>query len=464
MNTSNINLSDLGRLSQQLKADSTVPLRELQDRDHALNLKTNSLSDVALLKSWLAQISPITNHRQQQHSHIEWSISLWLILLGLISGTVVMTGLLLVGEQQVINVLLFLSLFIGTQLVVLLLTLFVGIGATHGLFLHLPFENFNPARLLFRRAIQKLAGNIRWESFSEVGRLALLRWGQIFGVSFNSGAIIAFLIVLAATDKTFGWSSTFNINDQALYETAGIIAAPWSWLLHNATVSIDIIATSRMNALQTDFGLEQIELMRSWWPFLLACIFCYGLLPRLLLLLIFQVLYRRRLTHAFVHYSGAGLVLNRLRSPQIQTQNFSHPPEPTDDNPIHQATIPAGSSLLVSWAAAANSSTKQLLSLGFTPSLFREAGLQLDSDQQLVDEIKESEAKTIIVAVKSWEPPLAELGDFLSAFDKGMEKYLLLLSLDNKDISEPECLDWQQFAANARAQLILGGSSQEQDD
>jgi len=381
-----IRLNDLARLAEQLNADSDMPLHKLAARDRKIGMQYKTGSDQSKLMAWLDALGSRTDLHLDS---LVTTISAWLGIAGFISGICVMTGLLVMGRQQPVNVLLFLTLFIGTQLLFLLLTLVVSLSMARAGALHLPFESLNPARFMLRRVLAKLTKHIGEASFATVGRLALLRWGQLFGVAFNIGAAVAFMLILLVTDRSFGWSSTLEISDQVLLRITQVLSAPWSQWLPATEISPDIIAITRFRALQVVFDAQQVAAMRAWWPFLFLNMIVYGLLPRAILWTFFQLQYRRRLDAAFLHYPGAGLVLERMASPRVDTRS---------DTDMQEAGLAPGQdvgtlvygrhfTVLIDWAAAVADSSEGLQALGVNAGMIEQAGLQSADDLELISDL-----------------------------------------------------------------------------
>ncbi len=453
-------LDDLARLDRQLSADSERPLRELAARDRKIGRNLGPGSDAARLLAWLDSVDDGAGHGLRLET-IAGSITLWLGVGGLFAGISVMSGLLLVGRQQPVNVLLFLALFIGTQLLLVLLTLVVAIGASRGRALHLPLEGLNPVRLLWQRALRRLNAALGQRHYAVIGRLALLRWGQLFGVWFNLGAAAAFMVILLVTDRSFGWSSTLDISDGAVWRLAHWLSAPWAAWLPGATISPEVIAATRFRALQLVFDAGQSASMRSWWPFLFMCMACYGLLPRLLLWSLVRWQYRRRLRRVFSRYPGVSLVLDRIASPSVETRAKNAEPRHQAAHYQNPGPLPRGRrfSLLLDWADAVAASGADLRELAIEVDRVVSAGVVLKDDRQLLEKMRQESPATLLIAVKGWEPPLADLADFISGLDPGRDCFLLLLPLGGQAVSAAETQDWQHFAAQfpGRRVRILAG-------
>lgn len=450
MLTSSIALKDLVRLDRQIQRDQSAPLRQLQERDRAIGARLPAKSPRRRLRAWLDALGQ--QDEIQRLRGVEVSIGFWLALLGLLAGVLAMSGLLLVDQRQPVNVLLFLTLFVGLQWLLLLMTFLVALGLAFNSDLHLPLESLNPARWFFRRTFKRYAGDIRLEQFTPAVRLLLLTWGQLFGVFFNLSALATLLVILLVVDRSFGWSSTLDISAEALHQGLQALAQPWARWLPEATVDLQLVEATRYQSLQTTFGTEQVVAMRAWWPFLVACIGAYALFPRFLLWLLFYFLYRRNLNQSFVDYPGARLVLDRMSSPLVHTQAASHESalDKGGDVLARRALPPNRERIFVNWSGALKKDAPRLEpfqsgELGLSREDVRDAGLDLVEDQGLLDEINR-ERKDVVILVKSWEPPLSELGDFLGGISPKLDCYLLLLPLPDRGVKAEEFADWQQFA------------------
>lgn len=466
MPANSLTLQDLVRLDRQLRRDQDRSLRELQARDRHIGATLSSdtrssTSPKHCLKTWLDATDDPTDGAL---AGIGLSVGFWMGLLGLVLGLFAMGGFLLVDRSQPVNVLLFLVVFVGSQWLLLLLTLLLVLAVAIGFAPHLPLEGLNPARWMLARYLRRFAPDLRSDQFSPVLRLALLGWGQLFGVMFNLGVLATLLLILLVVDRSFGWSSTLNLSPGGLHDLVQWLSLPWSRWLPEASVSREVIEVTRYQSLQTLFSPKQVTAMRQWWPFLFACISFYGLLPRLLLWVVFYAGYRRQLSNTFINYPGARLVLQRMTSPIVHTRGEQR------EQPLaagkaavpHQSLPRNGTFTLVNWSGALGPQSRSLLSeLGLDTDNMETAGLALKDDQALLSRINQQQ-QDLVILVKSWEPPLSELGDFLSAINVKRDCYLLLLPLENRGIKAEALADWQQFAAQQHhPRLVLAPARME---
>jgi len=454
-----LSLASLLRLARQIDEDSDQSLRSLQARDRAIATGSGSLPHWQKLLLWIDKTEP-TNQSTTEHA-IESAMNFWLCLLGVLLGLISVSGLMVINGQQPINVLLFLALFIGSQWLILLLTLIV--AAATGAGWQLPASLINPARLLLHKLSSQFNQGPHHDYFTELWRWALLRWGQLFGVAFNIGGLVAFVLILSFTDRSFGWGSTLSISDQWMHNLSSTLSWPWHNWLPAAVMDQATVLATRFSPLQVQFTAEQLEAMRLWWPFLFCVIILYGLVPRLLLWPLFHIIYRRKLMETFISYPGARLILDRMDSPIIETRAMASDAPTSDDNKEQlNQVIPSRDDIpIVAWTGALENDANQFLleDLGLAGNQQLSAGLDLEQDNTCLSTLNEMSPDSIIVAVKSWEPPLAELNDFILAMPRHCDIYILLLPLPGKSIKDSEQKDWRLFSRsnNVRQLTVLLG-------
>lgn len=110
-------------------------------------------------------------------------------------------------------------------------------------------------------------------------------------IGFNLGLIVAFVGCLMLFDVRFYWEATPRIGMENLLPIATqVVAWPWGWLWPQAVPDVADIAASRAVT-----GAVPAVGDGSWWRFLLLSLLVWGLLPRLLLLVFYQLTARRAL-------------------------------------------------------------------------------------------------------------------------------------------------------------------------
>ena len=436
-------LSDLYRLAEQLDLDRELPLHAARERDHAIGLDCHSRDDIGRLLCWLDAVSspngPEDAHKTPFLS--ESSAAALGRILALVAGFSGMAGFLFAGGRGLVNVFLFMLLFVIVQWMLCLVAALVmarTLGGSHTP----PLLSLNPARLLLARTLPDKR-SLR-EAQSAL-RLVFLRYGQELGALFTLGAIAAFFVVLALGDFTFVWGSTFQISDTLVEEMTALLAAPWSSWLPAATVSADLIFASRFHPAISSLSPADIDAMRGWWPFLIMCMVSYALAPRLLLWLASRFFYARQVRAAFVCLPGAERVLQRMKSPLVTTQGSAGPGQAAQ----HPATSADRGLLLLNWANALTPQDVSRFEV-FAPVAADNvvsAGVgTLPQERERLAATFSRHFEHIYVAVKSWEPPLADLADILAGFERVPRCTLYLVPLPHKPVSAARLADWQLFA------------------
>jgi hypothetical protein len=457
---------DLVRLQQQLDADSKMSLRDLRARDNALGQKIQSSQPLARLLACLDALELKQPNALDQPKHIpypEGLLQFGLCALGFVLGIVSMTGVLFASQQQPVNILIFLGLFVGLQLLLVIFTIGSALLPLKHPSLASPSSLLNPAVWTLKRVLRRFSYAMPWHQVPRLTRLLVLRWGQVLAISFNGALIFSFCAALVVSDRIFAWSSTLNITDSGIFSLLRSLSLPWSWLIDDS-VSRELVSGTRFQSLQTQFSIEQVATMRQWWPFLLYALVAYGLLPRVILYLLFNLSFKRQLEKTLLHYPGVNLVLDRLNSPLINTQPATHEEAAVVNNNVDDVSVAVieGETLLVNWCGASDANFRaSLTETGLSPGKTLPAGLNLNDDTRVIGEINRDNPNTLIIAVKSWEPPLAELSDFIGAINNKIQIVLLLVASNEKNISASEWKDWQIFARDklTRPVYLLKGES-----
>ena len=139
-------------------------------------------------------------------------------------------------------------------------------------------------------------------------------WSQLFSVWFNIGVLAAVSYLISFSDLAFAWSTTLNLDSAGFHRALQALSWPWHSVLPDAVPSPELIEISRYYRLEDgSLGASGAAPARAaqlggWWPFLLAAIVCYGLLPRLLTLLVSWLRFRHHLSKALPRIVlGAGV-------------------------------------------------------------------------------------------------------------------------------------------------------------
>lgn len=433
-------LTDLYRLGQQIDADREQPVAQLRQRDHEIGQACNASDDAGRLLFWLHKMQGVQAAEGDDSPWLnEHSAALLLRVFALGAGFITMLGFLLASGRGLVNVFLFLLIFVLLQLLFSMAAAVVMLRSLRG---NAPASfPLNPARFVTARV---MPDRRYLREASGVLRLLLLRYGQEFGAVFTLGAITAFMCLLAFSDFSFVWGSTFSVSDDFASSFTGLLSAPWSTWLPQGVLSPQMIAETRYNPALVDLSQISDDSRRGWWPFLLMCMLVYALLPRLLLWTASRLAYTRELTRSFVCFPGAEVVLSRMRRPVVNTQAVD---EETAAPALHRVALDEGL-MLLDWAGALageRASFEVLLSVPPGNQVAGGLGSPAD-DATSVSAVNTYGPETLLVAVKAWEPPMADLADVLAGVTSVPRCTVCLVPLPGKAVTEHSLQEWQAFS------------------
>ena len=347
-------------------------------------------------------------------------LSLGLGLLGLCCGFLAAYGVLAGDDEGRVNLLFLLLLFAFLPVAGLLLSIFLLVkGGGKGLagwILEIPLWPRHLTLALSRLGLTH--GRELW----------LFYQTQIFVVSFSVGCLLLYLLLLLGSDITFVWRSTLLEPDDLL-PTLQAIGIPWRFW-PGAQASLALIEQTRDFRLESQ-GMSQ-PAVGLWWKYILATQLVYNLLPRSLMLLVARQKYRARLQPNSV--------------PQAQNSQ----PQPTaaisDENLLARLTrsivLPY---TLLDWADISPICYERIQQLlGDAAEIHPIGPLR----HQLATHSTDNHS--LIVLVKSWEPPLAQLADRLKDIDSNADKLILPLDWNDTGIRQPTPAhldEWRRFAA-----------------
>lgn len=265
-----------------------------------------------------------------EHWKAAWHLT---IALSTVAGFVIgggMAGALLLYHGEVpVNVMWFLVLTLGVQILVLIVA---------GLLWLLRFktdllDGLRPLGQLPVSVVSwclgKLSGHRRERLWAIFGRMhgrrevygSLAAWPfvivtQQFGVAFNVGILLALLAHGAFKDIEFGWQSSY-FNSESVYNFTWWWSLPWQWAPHPHPTLVEIA--------ESHFRYKERQSNTAWWPFLFYSIAFYGLLVRCLLLLVAGRNLRCALDRLEFKHGGCSSLFRRLIGPTVRSPNGSAP-------------------------------------------------------------------------------------------------------------------------------------------
>jgi hypothetical protein len=291
-------------------------------------------------------------------------------------------------------------------------------------------------------------------------RILALRYGQEMGLIFTLGAIAAFFVVLLLSGFGFVWGSTFGVTEDVVTIFTGIVASPWAGIVTSAVVSPDLIAASQFQHGVTRFSNAELMATRHWWPFLIMSMTFYALLPRIILWWLTKRFYRQGMRLSLLSTPGAERILSRMKTPHISTEGESSPEHSgANAHGVAHDIARDTEKVIIDWAGAlAFCDRNDFEDLAAVPNeRLAVAGTGSLSDDlalaQWVAGLK-PKPKHLLVVVKAWEPPMAELQDFIATIDGAARCTLCLLPLKSAPLKDHVIRDWQSFSRELAIDVV----------
>ncbi len=355
-------------------------------------------------------------------------LSMGLALLGLFCGFLAAYSVLAGDDDGRVNLLFLLLLFAFLPVVSLLLSIFLLVkGGGKGLagwILDIPLW---PQHLTL--ALSRLG-------LTHARELWLFYQTQIFAVSFSLGCLLLYLLLLLGSDISFVWRSTLLEPDDLL-PVLQAIGTPWRFW-PDAQASLTLIEHTQDFRLDPQ-GMSQ-PVVGLWWKYILATQLVYSLLPRSLMLLVAGQNYKARLQQKLKRY---------VRDSLPQTTAAAGD-ENAQARLTRSVTLPY---TLLDWAGVSPASYEQIQQL-----LGGATGIHLIGPLRHQFVTHPPANQSLVVLVKSWEPPLAELADRLKDIGPNADKLILPLDCNDTGIRKatPAHLEeWRRFAATLSDWQVL---------
>ncbi len=440
-------LADLIDLVVQMERDAGQPEVALHRRDRALvgALRPHARETRTLLQAWLDSLRKTEAHLPGKPLSAIYRLQILLLaVLGLVVGWVAAAAVYSYDGSRPVNVVQVLAVFVGAQLLLLLplgvvmlpqrLTRRVpGFSAVQESLAWLSpgqlirvLARWLPERVRQPLAAATRAGSSHGRHLASVQKWAILFSAQAFAIAFNLGALAGCLYLIIFSDLAFAWSTTLEPDPERVHRLTGMLSWPWARLVPDAVPALDLVRETLYYRQTGVPGVAEPGRWGQWWPFLVASMLTYGLLPRLLLLLGVGAQLLRSLRGAFAELPGVTVVVDRLTSELVSTQATS-PEAPASASPGDQtpasaeaASLAVGELALVNWSGLdiTDESLGQQCQSAWNRQVVavRHAGgrSSISADEETIAELSASLASVgIVLVVKAWEPPVMELLDFI---------------------------------------------------
>lgn len=417
-----------------LEADRLTPYAERVRRDRDIGRRIRQRGRVERVRSWWRSAAPdVGAGAGARLGRLRTLVTVAMAAVGSVTGVAVALTALAYDGSQPVNVVRLLALLVGVQLVLLALTLVLLPGRVPGLrriqdliavlnpgawaagvYAKLVHASPDLARLFDRHAARA--------AYRRFAKWQLLNWSQTAAVAFNVAALVAAVALVTFSDLAFGWSTTLEADPEAVTRAVQAIAWPWATLAPGAVPSAALIEQSQFFRLDGgNAAAASPQSLGAWWPFVVAALITYGLLPRLALLALTTARLRAATAALLLEDSQVTALIDRMAAPEIETAAPEHDDAPAVDV---RAAAPAprgitGSAHALIWEGslspdAARQYARERLGLDVVGIAEAGGGSALTSDRAVLERLAADVSQTLVVFTPAWEPPLLELLDFLA--------------------------------------------------
>jgi len=270
--------------------------------------------------------------------------------------------------------------------------------------------------------------------------------GQIFGVGFNVGVLSATLLSVLGSDVAFGWQSTIQFSAQAVYKIVQGLAIPWSWLVpaHVAHPTLSEIQGSHMVLKDGIYHLATQDLV-SWWPFLCLAVLAYGLVPRVVLLMLGLIFKKRALSQVALNHAACVRLHHRMVTPSVRTEGhvvgtgeaIHHAEQVPSPSVSHRkdSPLPASMVALIPGDIFEDCRDEDLTRVvqkiwgGSVETTYR-FGDDAGEDENLLHELsqrtKTEKASPVLILQESWQPPIRENLRFIQDLRRAVGETMMI--------------------------------------
>ena len=422
-----------------LEADGERSFEDRLHRDRTIAATLRGSDPVDRVRNWWLAVRRETPPPAQDSdlatrlSRARAIITFLMLLIGGLAGAGTAMAVFRYDGTWPVNVVTVFAVLVLLQIVLIAFTLILMMPRVPGLqALQSLLGGLNPGALaaaLYRRVARQddqRASLLVWHeargpAAARFGRWQMLAWSQCAAVAFNAAALLGAFALIAFTDLAFGWSTTLRLDNDAMLRLTQLLAAPWREFWPAAVPSADLIEHSRFYRLASapPTAIAASELT-GWWPFLLAAITTYGLLPRCFLLLFASVRLRAATRNLLLDDPRVRALLDRMNAAEVHLgSDIKEAARVFPDAEAQSAPTMSGDAVVIVWSGAlplddVNQWTSKHLRWRVTEAL--EAGSRsIAADEAIIERVAALQLSPVIVYVRGWEAPLLDLQDFIQA-------------------------------------------------
>lgn len=244
---------------------------------------------------------------------------------------------------------------------------------------------------------------------------------QLFGIGFNIGVLLSTFLRVATSDIAFGWQSTIQFSSQMIYDFVKTISIPWSWYLPEGIAFPSLLQIEGSKMILKD-GISHLSTnnLVSWWPFLCMIVLIYGLLPRVILIIIGFLLKKKAVAKVDFSHGDCEKIIQQL---QTFTGNLK-------ENLLNDKKVV----VLIPDELFNNCSMEKIKTISnelFSCNIvdLKKIGVNFEEDLNIIKSMnivekqikqKENNIRGVIILQEAWQPPINECLNFIKQIRKSI--------------------------------------------
>ena len=425
-----MNIKSYVNLYELLKINPSTP-----DENRAFGLTHVMLKNkpIEQLMSWVNE----HKHRLQQpllsetFSSYLYRVTFALVVMAFILGVLAGVGLLSYNGHEPVNVIYFITVVIFFPLFTMLITLLAMLRAANSqsVLVHLsPAFWMEKILGLLPDTIEE---NIKTLKINPLlANWVVIRRSQIIVLFFSLGLLFSLLGVVVTKDIAFAWSTTLDINPNALHEFLHAVALPWRDIVPSAVPSLELIEQSqyfRLGEKLDEKMISQASKLGEWWKFLAFATLFYAILLRVLMFLLASFGFRLALKKSLLAVNGSMKLLREINEPIISTHGKTRESIFVANEKHYSQTVSrldASYDGIQGWSIPYNTLLVLADSMQIiTPEYFEVGGINtLEEDFEV---ISKSQGEVLLL-VKAWEPPTMDFVDYVIELTKKVDKVVVM--------------------------------------
>ncbi len=270
---------------------------------------------------------------------------------------------------------------------------------------------------------------------------------SVFGFCFSAGVLGATFFKVLVSDLAFGWQSTLVSASKTVYDMVSVIAIPWSWFMPQE-FSHPTLAQIEGSRIILKDGLQVLSTqdLISWWPFICMGLLVYAVLPRLLITFAGILMERRVLGKIDFKHPRFNQLIVRMQSPVLNIDEE----KAGQAKAIHRSSDNLGEDLSLKEQEVTTEHSKT--ALFFSKRVYNDAAVQttvqylknqmfldveqlhsidfeFEGDKKTITKISRNRINQVIILYEVWQPPIRGILNYLASFKKEMHEKTNLLIL-----------------------------------